>query len=249
MMRQLTVLLLLSLALFSACGGDGGDDVADADTPSGAPLTVDDLAPGLLVLADLPAGWNDGEPLDQFGLGWLVGEDAANPPICAVKASQRDRLARVEASFEHGPFGPFPDSGGHGPFVYQTVATFLPDGAQAFMDDVNSIIESCPAEVTLGAGEILLTDAAKRTGEPPADSSSRTWRFAALPSPALGDQSIAFKRGIGGNVQPVEVDTVLIRRGGVVAVVLHFALGSTDAEQTEALARLADEKLQELVQP
>lgn len=240
-MARPTLLLLLTFLLVGACGGD---DATSMDAPAATLLTVDDLAPALFALADLPAGWNDGKPLDQFGLGWLVGEEPANPPVCAVRAEQRDRLAQVEASFERDLAGL-----GHGPFLYQTVATFLPDGAQAFMDDVNAIIESCPDEVKLGAGEILLTDAAKRTGEPPADSSSRTWRFAVLPIPELGDQSIAFKRGIGGNVQPGEVDTVLIRRGGVVAVVLHFALGSTDIEQTEAFARLADEKLRELVQP
>lgn len=237
---------LLVWALLATRGDDGTgtNELADTDVGSPTPFSVEDLSATLLTLDQLSAGWKGGLPLDQFGLGWFVGEEPADPPICAVRASPRAWLVQAEASFEHDV-----DDLGHGPFLYQAVAAFPEGGAKAFMDEVTSIIQSCPAEVELGPGEILLTQAVERATARPAETVFPivTWQFSLLPIPELGEQSLAFKRALGPQVQQAEVDSVLIRRGDLVSFVFYFSLGGsfggTDISQTEAFAHLADEKL------
>ena len=198
--------------LAGACGGSGSQQ--------------DFAYSALLTLDDLPAEWT---VASQFN---PIREDARNPSICQGKVEPGARLTAAEARFEHEPFGPFPDSGGHGPFLYNAVIAYPTGGAADYLNRVRLAIESCPDELTRHAedGRIL---------------STIRWSVAPIVVSDVGDEALAVQRLLSAG-QESETNIIFIRRGEIVSIVLHSQLGSSNAEEIETFARVADEKLRQL---
>ena len=232
---RLILPLIILLLLSTGCAGDSSEDT---DRPTQTP--VDDFSSFLLSMDDLDPSWEDGVPLDRSGVGWIIGNEFMNPPVCAVRADPHESVLQAVSSFQGTGFE------SHGPYLYHAIATFPAGEAQAFMDEIISITRSCPAEVMLVGSEILQSQADERKT---VRGLSVTWGFSLLPFPPLGEQSVAFKRSVHTSVQDAEMDTVLIRQGDVISFLYHHSLGETDTEQTEAAARAADKKLAELSLP
>ena len=197
-MKRLILPLIILLVLLAACAGDSSEDT---DRPTQTP--VDDFSSFLLSMDDLDnQSWEDGVPLDRSGVGWFIGDEFVNPPVCAVRADPHQGVLQAVSSFQGTGFE------SHGPYLYHAIATFPAGAAQAFMDEIISITRSCPAEVILVGSEILQAQAA---GRKTVQALTVTWGFSLLPLPPLGEQSVAFKRSAHTSVQDSEVDTVLIR--------------------------------------
>ncbi len=212
---RFTVTLIASVILGAAV-------IACGDSNSRGEITY----AALLTLDDLPAEWT---VASQFN---PIGEDARNPSICQGKVEPGARLSAAEARFEHEPFGPFPDSGGHGPFLYNAVIAYPKGGASDYLNRVRLALESCPDELTRHAedGRIL---------------STIRWSVAPIALSDVGDEALAVRRLLSAG-QESETNIIFIRRGEIVSVVLHSQLGSSDAKDIETLARVADEKLRQL---
>jgi hypothetical protein len=118
-----------------------------------------------------------------------------------------------------------------GPIVYHTVDR-TPD-AEAVMEDFRALAVPCDWEVM-------------------GDGVHERYRLEGLSSPALGDDSLAYRltADLGGAF--LAADVIVIRRGGIVSLLVHAALDATapplvDTETTERLAGLADERLAAVV--
>ena len=198
--------------LAGACGGSGSQqDFAYAS---------------LLTLDDLPEEWIVASQFDA------ILEDARNPSICQGKVEPGARLTAAEARFEHEPFGPFPDSGGHGPFLHNAVIAYPKGGASDYLNRVRSALESCPDELTRHAEDGRIV-------------STIRWGIAPIAVSDVGDEALAVRRLLSAG-QESEMNIIFIRRGEIVSIVLHSQLGKSNAEEIEAFARVADEKLRQL---
>jgi len=216
------ILIATLVTVLAACAEDG---------KGGGPAALFDA---LLTVDSLPAGWGEAPPIPRAGLGYLLGDDPANPVLCAVRPDSPERINEAQASFQ------LMSEVGHGPFLYQIVVSLPEGGATTYLAEVRSIIESCPEQIDLPGGDVLRPD-----GPVPTDPSRpvATWAFSSLALEKLGDESVAFRRALVGGVQPATLDTVYIRRGKVLAIIVRATLGEGDMEEAAAFARQADDAL------
>jgi hypothetical protein len=171
-----------------------------------------DLGLALLPPDDLPAGW---VPTDT----WAV-EELMKPPsgLCGVGAVINSQIAdaEVDVAYRH-------ITDDH--YVGQMVARWAPgraaEGLAAFRAQ---ILPALPCSW-------------RETGE---DGGVIRWEAGLLPLPALGDETLAFRITSAAGERSRAIELAMVRRGGLIAVLVHIAIGGEGATIDDALAvRLA----------
>jgi hypothetical protein len=257
-MRALLTVLCVGLLMvtLSACRGDDDDvaghtaaattavsptpapsatlsPAADIPTPTVAPTEEPTKAP---TAAGTPQDSVDPDAqshleqialaIDDFPTGWTEldmsddDEDADETGSCGnpVFANRDRKLGEVEVGFQQSDFGPF---------VFQNLVEFPEEDALSAMEYVRE---------TTTCGEWTDTDA---------DGNEQVYRIAPLEIAAFGDDSYAVAvsvdiEGVGTLVN----NSVFVRVGTTVSVIIHSEIGEPDPAQTEEYVRMAVEKME-----
>ena len=236
-MRMIVAALCLVLALTAACSrdGDGGEkreaassDAATAGAAAGASPATSTQAPA--------AGGAQGQAPDlsralltlaDLPTGWSEAqppesEDDVNSGFCGTGSASVTNVGKVSAEFT----GEAPGS-----LVAQTVSAYGVGDAKRVLDFLGETLRGCTEwRETTADGQVI------------------TYRFAPLPFPRLGDQSLTTRMKLEIGDVSVEVDIVVIRRGDIATLLAHIATASggppnIDSTLTERVARRADARL------
>ncbi|MFN8556062.1 MAG: hypothetical protein U0531_01470 [Dehalococcoidia bacterium] len=172
-------------------------------------------AAALLTLGDLPAGWHVSE---RFS-----GPTSGDGGFCGDTAPRPGR--RTDAAIENAEAG-F-ERGAVGPWIYQAVSVHTPESAANLMDEARTTLVDCDWVDEDDKGMVT------------------RWSLAARPFAALGDDTLAYRLTASADLGTAAFDMVIIRRGDMLSVLLHGAVGifgpaNLDSSLTERMAQRAD---------
>lgn len=168
--------------------------------------------------------------LEDMPTGWTVSqtvEDVAEgrTSLCGIESFASGELYRLTAVFEQAELGRF---------LNQIIGSFAEGEAKGLMAEFGDAFGSCTEWVDID-----------EYGQ------ESTWRISPLSFPKFGDETFAFRMSATVAILGiVELDFVIWRRGDVVEVIAHSAIGfeSMDTEQTEAFVRRVDDKLRAILE-
>ncbi|WP_204008891.1 hypothetical protein [Virgisporangium aurantiacum] len=186
----------------------------------GALLRVEDLPAGYVLQPSAPA------PSAPSADG---GQGAGASPCADVFEQLRGgapALSRVAASSARVEFG----KGDYGPFLQEEL---LSSGNQVAVRAAVSAFRKLPE----------LCDRFTETDE----QGSFTIKLSEAGLPALGDESVALKLDAAGTSPDLNVTLggymMLVRKGSVVCILIHFGIPGVDVAETEKIARAAVARL------
>jgi hypothetical protein len=228
----------VAAGLLVAAGCSGGTSHSEEFRALPPPArTQAELAGALLRAEDLPAGYTlqptapnpppgaEASPGASPGEGQGGGADDCADVFEQLRGGQ-PALSRVAASAAQVEFG----KGDYGPFLQQSL---LSTGDQKVMRAAIDAFRRLPTT----CGQFTETD----------EAGSFTVKVSEASLPALGDESIAVKLDANGRSTELDVTMsgfmVLVRKGSVVCIVIHFGIPGVDAAETEKIARAAAARL------
>jgi hypothetical protein len=187
--------------------------------PAAAAVPLDaSLAPALLTLADLPAGWTstDNASSDNSASLFDSSSGSSSTDLCG-----NDRLDDGLIGQNSTGFMPADLADGLRILV-DGVARYQPGKAKAAMDGFQQALKACSGTTTQ------------------ADDSGATTTLtvAALDLPALGDQAAGFHVAAQSTPFGLGLEIAVVRRGDLLAVVADFDLGD-DVPQDGLIQQLA----------
>jgi len=212
----------VTLVALGGCGdaGDGraktverpaSTGVAQPEAPApGRVFSMQEVEGALLSAADLPTGWTT-EPDEESSPSDSSGDYAQCPALGAATK----RLARKESrdvSF----------SSPAGSDVGEQIVSLSEDDTKKLLADFSAGVTACKKVSTT-------TD-----DGPPLDI-----HLSALSFPSLADETFAFRERATLYGATINVDLILVRRGGLLIVITHRARGVIDTTMTEDVARRA----------
>jgi hypothetical protein len=226
----LTSLKILTAVLVIALVGCGADRPERADTVRGPTPTLQEdveeadtltqrqVESALLAVEDMPTGWSMDTPEDSDS------EDVIEPAECGALFEALDKapdpVAKAEAVFTAGGFGPFLEHG----------VTAFDESAADQLDQVVDTLNQCP--------EFSSTDAEGVTTE---------FTTAPLSFPNLGDRTLALRfQGSTGGIDVV-VDTIFIAIGSNGISLVVGGLVPMEGAELESIATTAVEKLNDAI--
>jgi hypothetical protein len=190
-----------------------------------------ELASGLLRVEDLPAGYvlQPAVPAPSTPPSADGGQGAGASPCVDVFEQLRGgapALNRIAASTARVEFG----KGDYGPFLQEEL---LSSGDQVAIRAAVAAFRKLPE----------LCDRFTETDE----QGSFTIKLSEANLPALGDESVALKLDAAGSSEDLNVTLggylMLLRKGSVVCILIHFGLPGVDVAETEKIARAAVARL------
>jgi hypothetical protein len=213
----------VTVAVLAGCSDTGGerartvDDAAAVSNVGQAPLrtlTVEQARNALLVAADLPTGWT-AEPDDGSPKKDSSGDNDPCPAYAAVtqKVSQADDVSTDLTA---------PD----GSEVSEALVAMAETDAKALFAEYSAAVTAC-----------------KTLPVVPDDSVPFEIKFLALSFPQLADETFAFRATATVLSRTVNIDTVIVRRGGVLGFIVSKPGETIDTVQTEDVARRAVTKV------
>jgi hypothetical protein len=222
MRRRLFSIAVAVCALVTAgCGADGssGDRARTVpqDTATAAHQTgkgpAKQLSDGQLRAALLT--------VQDMPTGFTVDTDTSKDSAGTLQGcEQLDGLNQnagtgldIEAKFTKGGFGPF---------VSETLGQKDEKEAKAAVDKFADALSSCKT--------------AKSTGT---DGKVTEFHLSPLSFPKLGDDTFALRMSADAEGLTIGIDVIVVRRAGVMLVVLNAGVGSPDSAITETVARKA----------
>lgn len=236
--RLLVIAIGFACALTPGCGGESerATTIEPTVTPTEAAETPDDTAALDETPTPSPTSPDDQEiderlseallTLEDMPTGWTVSppeedEEDSGTGICGLESGQftRDATARATANFQESEFGPM---------LAQIIDVFSGDDAEGTMVEFADALSSCTEWTDIDE-----------------EGAETEWQLSPLSFPKIGDETFAFRMSTVTFLGAVELDFIVWRRGDIVEVLGHTAIGfeGVDSEQTEAFVRRADEKL------
>ena len=231
--------MLVAIALLGACSRN--DDRASstqatppANTSAASPQAASTGTAGATAAASPRAAVDVSRALltlDDLPAGWTSVEAPPSDSdldtgFCGAGSAPVTRLGRAAAEFE---------AAASGLIVTQIVAAYAPGDAKRVMDFLRDTLKGCT--------EWRETDAEGR---------EFVYRFASLPFPRLGEQTLAVRMNVEAPGGSVQTDLVIVQRGDAATLLANIASGprggaSVDSTLTERLARRADARLAAVV--
>jgi hypothetical protein len=208
------------------CAGSGYSAEARGLAP--AVRTQAELAAALLRVEDLAAGYTL-QPVTPTSPPAGGGQGGGAEPCADVFEQLRGgapALSRIAASSAQVEFA----KGDYGPFLQEELLS-SGDGAalRAAVDAFRKLPDVC--------------DRFTETDE----QGSFTLKLSAADLPVLGDESVALKLDANGASAELDVTLsgymMLVRKGSVVCILIHFGIPAVDAAETEKIARAAVARL------
>jgi hypothetical protein len=223
-----TVLVLAATASSTACGSRvAGDKAKPSASPSAKVPSGEELKKGLLVLSDMPAGYSASTPEVSTPEPADTTSVAAGTAECGQlfnefgKASSLVKQGVASVEFEKSRTGPF---------VRHSLESYRDRNAlQHDMDQIREAVDKC--------GEFTTKDS---------DGEARV-KIATASFPKLGDDTAAFKleATVSSGTRKIVIGgyLVAVRIANVVSTITTFGVPSSDAAETEQIARKAADKL------
>lgn len=226
-------LCLASGALGAGCTAAGYAGAARSLPP---PVrTQSELAGVLLRVEDLPAGYTlqpttPTAPKSERAADGQGGGQGGGTEACADVFEQlrggEPALSRLAAGAAEVEFG----KGDYGPFLQQSLLSIGDEAVvRAAIDAFRRLPATCES--------FTETD----------EQGSFTIKLSEADLPALGDESVVVK--LDANGRSVELDVtlsgylVLVRKGSVVCILIHFGIPGVDVAETEKISRAAVARL------
>lgn len=231
-MRRITVMVCVAALLLSGCSSDERAQTVEAPEPDEAEAAdeatepdgaeAEDVAVEPQEL-DLQAGLLE---LDDMPPGWTQmptdeDEEESGSTLCEQEPlDEIEAIDRVSTQFSAGDLGPFLD---------HTVALYDDGEAAEAMEAFLATLNDCD-EWTEETEDGLVT-----------------YRPTPLSFPSLGDETVATRLTVEGELITMTIDMITWRRGDVLSLLLASeAFDAPDGAQTAALAETADERLADL---
>jgi hypothetical protein len=221
--------MALALALGGGCSAARFDGAARGAGP--AVLTQGELTSALLRVEDLPTGYTMQPAAPEASPSPTTGGQGGSVEPCADVFEQlrgsAPALSKVASASARVEFG----KGDYGPFLQQVL---LSTGDRAAIEAAVSAFRQLPS----------LCNGFTETDE----HGSFTVRLAPAENmPALGDESVTLKLDANGRSVDLDVTLsgfmILLRKGSVVSVLIHFGIPGVDAAETEKIGRAAAARL------
>ncbi|GAA4927777.1 hypothetical protein [Actinoplanes utahensis] len=218
---------VLTIAALAGCGADGEDRAGTVGQPTGAgtvgqstgaapaqpgagSYSADQVKAALLTVADLPTGWS-AEP-DDGSAPEDASENYAECPEFAAVVKKAAGVEQLDADFK-SPAGTSLD---------ETIMTLNESGARDLVAGYAKGVAACPKLTTKTDG-----------------GTTFDMYMTALSFPKLADETVAHRVTAEVSGTTVNLDMVLVRRGGVVITLVQTATGVIDTAVTEDVARRA----------